>query len=158
MGAIQDILDKFGSETVNIIADNMRANDQVATGETLESLKYDATDSRLLVTGAPYIMALETGRRPRTSSQEGGLASKLERWIVAKSIPIRRTLEQDAKSLAWFINKYGTKLFREGGRKDVITPAVSQDRVNGLVKQLNVVFVGETVKSIKTVVDGNNNK
>jgi len=146
MGAIQDILTKFGNDTVTIIADNMRANDQVATGGTINSLNSTATDTRLTVTGAAYIMALETGRRPRTSSQDSGLASKLEKWIVAKGIPIRRTLEQDAKGLAWFINKNGTKLFREGGRKDVITPALNEDRIDGLLQQ-----IGKA--SVKTIID-----
>jgi len=146
MGAIQDILQKFGDETVTIISDNMRSADQVATGETIGSLKSTATDTRLTVTGAPWIMALETGRRPRQSTQDSGLASKLEKWIVAKGIPIRRTLEQDAKGLAWFINKYGTKLFREGGRQDIVSPAVSDERISGLLDQ-----IGKA--SIKTIKD-----
>jgi hypothetical protein len=154
MAAIQDILDKFGDDTIQIIADNMRSNGQVATGDTIAALQKESTPTSLIVKGAPYIMALETGRKPRESTQNSGLASKLERWIVAKGVNIRRSVEEDARSLAWFINKFGTKLFREGGRKDVITPALSQERLDKLVKDIAEENFKQATISIKTAIDG----
>jgi hypothetical protein len=154
MAAIQDILDKFGDDTIQIIADNMRSNGQVATGKTISSLGKTTTENSLQVFGAPYIMATETGRGPRVNNVETDFKEKLIEWIKARGISFRGTIEAKAKSLAYLLNRDGTKLFREGGRKDTITPALSKERIDKLVKDIAEENFKQATISIKTAIDG----
>jgi hypothetical protein len=64
----------------------------------------------------PYwISVLQKGRGPRKSTKDGGLAKKLYRWMEKHNMFKSRTPEgkiSEAKSMAWYINKYGNKQFR----------------------------------------------
>ncbi|GAG49672.1 unnamed protein product, partial [marine sediment metagenome] len=131
MGAIQDALTAFGNETVQIIQSNLASTGTNASGETSQSLNSTLTHpNRVQVTGKPFIYVVETGRKPRESSESSGLESKLEKWINIRGLQNVFT----AKGLAWYINKFGSKLFREGGRDDIITPAVSDQRIDKLTE------------------------
>ena len=131
MGAIQDALKKFGDDTVTIIQDNMSRTGTNASGQTSREIKSTATDDSVTVDGPAWVFVVETGRGPGGMPPVGNLAS----WISAKPV-----ISNNANSLAWAISKTisekGTKLFREGGRDDIITPAISDERVDNLNKEI----------------------
>ena len=152
MTTITDILQAFGNESVTIIRSNMQRAGQNATGETSASLMSEMVKpNRLQVSGARHIWVLEKGRAPYKGGQPAGLASKLETWMRAKGVQPRanQTIEQASKSLAYLINKYGTKLYRDGGRTDIITPIFEQSRFDELGRKITQVAFDQTVKVIE---------
>ena len=92
---------------------------------------------------------METGRKPRESNQESDFRSKLEEWVRAKNIDtFGKSVEQTARSLQYLINKYGTKLWREGGRKDIITPIFADERFQKLNKKIAEVEFKKVLKAV----------
>lgn len=153
MAAIQDILKKFGEDTVSIIRTNLAATDTNAGGETSKSLESVQADNRVTVSGRPFIYAVETGRGPTRRGNQGGptLQKQILDWIKTGKPGISENIEGASWAISKFIHKNGTKLFREGGRKDIITPAISNERVDALVEDLAEVefkYVGEQIDNI----------
>ena len=151
----EEVLKKFGNETVDIIRKNMSTAKQNATGSTSRNIVSESSEDRVIVSGPKHIFTLETGRGPYDGGPASNLKSKIEQWMKAKGVQPRigQTLQESARDIAWFINKEGSKLFREGGRKDIITPALSDSRINQLTedisdvksdKVLNVIEIGIT--------------
>jgi hypothetical protein len=157
MTTIKDILSKFGDDTVSIIRDNMRNAGQNATGQTSAGITSETSDTRVTVSAPRYIWVLEKGRGPYAGGPASGLASKLEDWIRAKGVSLKpgQTIEQAGKSLAYIINKQGTKLYRQGGRKDIITPIFDKRRFDDLYREIsNLAFD----KTSKTIANANDNR
>ena len=154
MNPITEILQKFGIDSVDLIRSAMAAKDRNATGKTSESILWQTpTDTHLIVDAPSYIFAVETGRGPRKSSQNANLKSKLLQWVQARSITwAGKTSEQIASFLTWYINKYGTKLYREGGVKDIITPALAETRIDELSMKISDVAVGQVLKTMNPYV------
>lgn len=133
MQTIQDILNKFGNDTINIIRSNMDRAGQNATGDTANGLQSILIgDERLQVSGPAHIWVLEKGRGPYKGGAKANppLISRLERWMKAKG------LQGSAWAIYQKIQREGTLLYRMGGRTDIITPAISDDRVDALVSEV----------------------
>jgi hypothetical protein len=154
---ISAILTIFGIESVELIRTNMQRNNRNATGETSQSIQWQlAKPNRLVVDGAPYIFALETGRAPRKSTVNSGLRSKILRWVQARNVTFQgKTQEQTASFITFYINKYGTKLWREGGTKDIITPTLNERRFEELNKELSDNYINEVLKNMSPYVVSN---
>lgn len=159
MTTVSEILKRFGDDSVNIIRSNMRRAGQNATGETSASLASDVIQNgeRLQVSGARHIYVLEKGRSPYKGGAEANLKGKLATWMRAKGVETRgkQTIEQAAQGLAIAINKKGTKLWREGGRTDIITPIFAQDRFDKLNKDIAEV---QFKKVVQAVENGSSNR
>lgn len=150
MNPITEILQKFGIDSVELIRGNIQSAGQNASGETSQSLQWQTpTDTRLIVDGARYIYVLETGRRPGKMPP----VSKILSWIESKGI----SFEGKAESLAWAISKkiaqQGTTLFKEGGRKDIITPALADSRFDKLTGAIAAVSVAKVLKTMEPYVE-----
>lgn len=133
MQTIQDILSKYGNDTVNIIRSNMDRAGQNATGDTARGLQSQLiADNRVQVSGDAHIWVLEKGRSPYKGGPKANppLISRLERWMKAKG------LQGSAWAIYQKIQREGTLLYRMGGRTDIITPALSDDRVDQVVKEV----------------------
>lgn len=141
---VEDALEKCISQ---IKANSKRAG-QVATGKTLKSLEWRleraGNDYVATILGRKYFGALETGR----GVYQGGKADikafndALVEWMRARGIHSEMNDEQlrlEANRLRWYINRYGTRLYQRGGRKDIFTPAV-EGFIETLQKQLAVFF------------------
>ena len=133
MGAIQDALEAFGKQTVQIIQGNLSSTGTNASGETSNSVKSAMiADNRVQVTGKPFIFVVETGRKPGKMPP----ISNILKWIESG----KPDFNGSAISFAWAISKRiaksGSWLFRKGGREDIITPAISEDRIDKLVKDI----------------------
>lgn len=155
MTTVENILSQFGQDSVKIIRDNMQRAGQNATGETSRSISTVMPNKdRVQVTAPGYIYVLETGRAPRKSNEESNFNSKLEQWVRARGINIGKTIEQTTRSLQFLINKYGTKLYREGGRKDIITPIFKQDRFDKLTNDIANAESNKVINVIESGIDG----
>lgn len=150
MGAIQDILDKFGKETVQIIQDNLASTGTNATGRTSQSLRSVSTKDSVVVSGKAFIYVVETGRRPGRRPP----VSAIMEWLQTGKVSITGTIESAANAISFTIGKFGSKLFREGGREDIITPAISDKRVDQLTKDIADAALDKTVVVIDNAIQG----
>ncbi len=78
----------------------------------------------------PYWLGvLERGRGPRKSNVDAGLYKKIFRWMekhnMFKSTDAKGWL-REAKSMTWYINKYGNQQFRNKTFVDVYTTVRKQ--------------------------------
>ena len=144
---IDTMLSRALSQCIETIKTNSRNAGQVATGKTLRSLEYTlhregkAYIARIL--GRPYFGTLETGRGPYAGGKgdPAGFNQRLIEWMKARNFQCKDEAEylRMANYLRWKINKFGTSLYRKGGRKDVFTPAVN-DLADFVEKELIVFF------------------
>lgn len=82
--------------------------------------------------GLPYVGAWETGRGPArragTPQEQVEFVASLAEWCRIRGFPASSLTDEQyiraARWLRWRINKFGTQLYRSGGRRDIITPAV----------------------------------
>lgn len=150
MGAIQKALEAFGQNTVSIIQGNMSAAGQDASGDTSREIKFIMpSDNQVIVSGPSYVYVLETGRRP---GKMPPVTPNMTNWIVSKGLSIDKTVESVGFAISKTIAEKGTKLFQQGGRTDIITPAISDERVDKLVNKLADIslnlFVGNIEENI----------
>lgn len=88
----------------------------------LVAVNHEAT--RSTVTGPYWLSVVENGRKPRRSSEDHRLYLRIYAWMDRKGLFESRSPKgklNEAKSLTWYINKYGTKQYRERVYKDVYT-------------------------------------
>lgn len=160
IGVSTDTIDVIINDTMSrciaTIKTNSRAAGQVATGKTLRSLEY--TLQRLgksyvaRILGRPYFGTLETGRGPYNGGKGDpqGFNQRLIEWMKARNFQCKDEAEylRMANYLRWKINKFGTELYRKGGRKDIFTPAV--DDMTELLEKELIVFFQTTMEDMFT--------
>lgn len=106
---------------------------QRATGRTMNALEVrmrreaDAIVGEIW--GMPYTGAWEAGSRPArrkgTAASRESMVQNLKEWCKIRGLAVNDEQAQRlAKYLAWYIKRYGSKLYRNGGRRDIITPAI----------------------------------
>ena len=130
---IDTLLSQELEKCVEQIRINSKNAGQVATGKTLRSLEWRlekaGNDFIAQILGRKYFGSLETGR----GIYNGGKSAVKEfndalvEWFRARGIHTEMSDEQlrlEANRLRWYINRYGTRLYQKGGRKDIFTPAV----------------------------------
>ena len=85
-----------------------------------------------------WLPVLERGRKPRESSTDTKLHLKIYDWMARHNKFESKTEKgrrNEAKAMTWYINKYGTKMWRDFGSK-------------GAFKDL---YTKETEKTIKKI-------
>lgn len=124
------------------VADIRRRHEQVgqkATGRTMDALevRLRTEGERIIgeIWGRPYTGALETGSRPArrkgTPAERRQMVESLKEWCRIRGLAgglTEKQTENLAKFLAWYIKRNGTRLYRQGGRRDIITPAVEMTK------------------------------
>lgn len=138
------------------IADIRRRHEQAgqkATGRTSAALeaRLRTEGTRIIgeIWGMPYTGALETGSRPArrkgTPEERRQMVQSLMEWCRIRGLAggmNEKQTENLAKWLAWYIKRNGSALYRRGGRRDIITPAVDmtterlQDELGGYYETL----------------------
>lgn len=109
---------------------NMKAANQTATGKTISMFGIEnISETHGELVGAKWVGALENGSGPtkkRGTSSYEDLVTRWSEWIVAKGITVadEKALNRLAKFFIWYKSKFGTKLYRNGGRRDIYTPAI----------------------------------
>lgn len=109
---------------------------QRASGRGMASLEARVEDGAEgyvgQIWGLPYVGAWETGRGPAkragTPQEQIEFVASLAEWCRIRGFPASSLTDEQyirtARWLRWRINKFGTKLYRSGGRRDIITPAI----------------------------------
>jgi len=151
MGLIQDALNKFGEETVTMIQSNLASTGTNASGETSQSLKSKVRGEHLTVTGKPFIYVVETGRKPGKMPP----VSDLLKWLETGKITFSGKIESAAWAISISIAQHGSSLFRKGGRDDIITPAISDKRIDALTKEIADIEFKKTLVIIDNGITSN---
>jgi len=153
------ILNQYGSSTVDKIRQNLASTGTNATGKTSQSLRYEVTNqgtkATLKVMGKPYFAVVETGRKPTPEYTKPSteFVNSIKEWLRARGKD-----EKSAYGIAKSIHKRGTKLFRDGGRKDIYSNVVNQDLVDRISLDLLNKFAQQFLASaVKMFTDGSNN-
>lgn len=126
MPEIFNVIQSEGIELVNNTRANLGASGQNATNKTSQSLRIqinqEGSKYRMLLFGRPFFMTVQTGRRPTPDKKPSReMIDNIKEWINSRGID-----ESAAWAIATNINKKGTKLWRQGGRTDILDPAVDE--------------------------------
>lgn len=135
MPEIFDILNTNGQKLIATIRENLIASGQNATSETANSLqsdiKQEGTKFTYRLLGRPFFMTVQTGRRPTPDKKPSReMIDNISRWVDARGM--------DASAvwgIATNIQKKGTKLWQEGGRRDIVDPAMD-DFINNATEEI----------------------
>lgn len=104
--------------------------------------------SRKAAVMVPYWFPIvEHGRGPRKSGVSSDLWVKIYRWMEARNMFKSTTNKgkiNEALSLTWYINKYGTKQFRERIYKDIYT---SETRALQVAVRANALAIVKKITS-----------
>lgn len=100
-----------------------------ATGKTSESLEVIVSANQGSLLGAYYIGALEYGRSPRKNIEDQGMWMAIQKWMRARGLP---SSDSNAKSLTWYINKYGTLQYRLGKPSGIISDVINESVIEKL--------------------------
>ena len=142
-----EILQPFGNSVVSQIQQNLSATGTDATGQTSRSLKYtvtqEGTNTIFQVTGRPYFMTVETGRRPTpTYKPSRNFVASIQAWMTA------RGMQGPAYAIAQAIHKKGTALYRSGGRTDIVSNVINQSLYDQIANAVLKKFVNQYVTTI----------
>ncbi len=147
---IEDEIRTILDDCVNDIKRRSTQAGQVATGKTLRALevRLRAEGTAVIgeIWGRPYTGALETGSRPArrkgTAAERKAMVADMKEWCRIRGLTDGMTdkqAENFARWLSWYIKKHGTKLYRQGGRRDIITPALEATKEQ-LAERLGVYY------------------
>jgi hypothetical protein len=124
MPEIFNVIQNQSINLVNNIRINLGRAGMFVTNKTQQSLrqevKQEGTKYTVQVFGRPFFMTVQTGRRPTPDKKPSReMVENIREWMDARGID-----ESAAWAIATNINKKGTRLWREGGRTDIVDPAV----------------------------------
>lgn len=141
------ILNPIGNSVVAQIQQNLAASGENATGETSRSLRFTVTQEQtktiFQITGRPYFMTVETGRRPTpTYKPSKAFVDRIQAWMKAKGLPGK------AYAIAQSIHKKGTELYRVGGRKDIVSNVINQSLYDQISQEVLKQFVNQYIVSV----------
>ena len=90
MKTLLNILKSNGEEAVKLYKQSLVDNDRVATGDTKESIRYEAkedgTKGKLTIYALDHIRDLETGQTPEDISANPPMFQQIERWAIARGV------------------------------------------------------------------------
>ena len=126
MPQIIDIVQNNGIQLTNDIRANMGQAGMNATLKTANSLrietKQEGSKVKMTLFGRPFFMTVQTGRRPTPDKKPSrDMISNITEWVEARGLD-----EKAVWAIATNIQKKGTKLWQEGGRTDIVDPAVDE--------------------------------
>lgn len=143
-------IEKALTDCVNDIRRRSTQAGQVATGRTLRALEVRVRNEGAAIIGEiwgrPFTGALETGSRPArrkgTAAERKAMVADMKEWCRIRGLTDGMTdkqAENFARWLSWYIKRYGSALYRKGGRRDIITPAVEATK-NELAERLGAYY------------------
>lgn len=155
MKSIATILNNYGRLGVEVL--KLDVQEVEATGKTGRSIHYEVESNedydRLRYLAREFFSQIETGRGPRRSSQYGGFDKGLLEYMEARGMVdglSKKQKERQAKHLAYIINKYGDRTYREGGREvysdslekltEELTEAIKTEVRNYTIKEIKAAF------------------
>ena len=130
MATDKEIITQF----LTTMSAEIKARIPKASGRTGESLEVVASDNTGQLLAAPWIGALEMGRKP-TGSGAGAspptLRERILQWIKDKNITPTGNISQNSLAflIARSIHRHGTLLYRAGGYSGVLSDSFSEARM-----------------------------
>lgn len=141
---LKTILDKMVEE----MRANLASTGTNASGRTSQSLRVVMTDTGGQIWGRRYFRGTEQGRAGGRVPRN--FTSIIEQWILDKGLtpsaipykrkpsaswqpkytPEERGLRQMTSAIAHTIAKSGTSLYRSGGRKDIFTNVIEENKTD----------------------------
>ena len=135
MTSIQEDIKAALDDCITDIRQRHVAAGQRASGRGMASLEGSvecAGDGYVgRIEGLPYVGAWETGRGPARKAgapqEQAAFVASLAEWCRIRGFPASSLSDEEyirtARWLRWYINRFGSKLYRAGGRRDILTPA-----------------------------------
>jgi hypothetical protein len=123
---MQGIVERETIDLINNIRINLGRTGTNATLETSQSLRSEITKegaiTRMKLFGRPYFFTVEAGRKPTPGKKPSRLMiERITEWTQARGIS-----EEAVWAIAVKIQEKGTKLWQDGGRDDIVPPAVDE--------------------------------
>jgi predicted acetyltransferase len=117
------------------IKQNLASTGTNASGKTSSSLKFEVKNEGfkqvLKITGKPYFMVVETGRKATPDYKPSAqFVASIKEWMAAKGI------QGQAYGIAQAIHKKGTRLHQTGGREDIVSSVVNDSLVQQISKSV----------------------
>jgi hypothetical protein len=153
---VLSILSQQGNQIVARIQQNLAATGTNATGKTSRSIHFEVKDEgfkqTLRVLGKPYLFVVETGRKPtpQFTKPSREFVASIKEWADTKG------LGQFAYGIAKSIHAKGTKLYRDGGRKDIISNVVNDELTAQISKDILAKFADTYLKNLVTIANNTN--
>lgn len=138
---IINILTNYGQTTT----DQIKAVVPKATGKTAASVRFSVTfDSEkavLQITGRPYFMTVQTGRKatPQYTKPSRDFVEAIKEWLTAKG-----GNQSSAYAVALSIHQHGTKLWQQGGNtliSDIVNESLYERMSADLLKQFGKEYI-----------------
>lgn len=143
---LRAVLEQYGESVVNSYREEMIRQNKVASGNLINSLKYDIIEEdnqiNVMLYMADYGDIVEEGRRPTQNGGSGELQRKIEDWIVQKHIiprPNRNGTLPTIKQLSFLISR---KIHKEGYKSTPMLGGVIdsvylsfKDRINEAIEK-----------------------
>ena len=143
-----DELKKILDKMVEAMRQNLASTSTNASGRTSQSLRVVMTDTGGQIWGRRYFRGTEQGRAG--GKVPHNFQSIIRQWIIDKGLTIQavqykrkpsatwqpkytpdeRGLRQMASAIAHTIAKSGTSLYRSGGRKDIFTNVIEENKAD----------------------------
>jgi len=135
MPQIIDIVNNNGIGLANDIRANMGQAGLNVTLKTANSLrietKQEGTKVKMTLFGRPYFNTVRTGRKPTLEKKPSrDMIANIAEWVAGRGLD-----EKAVWAIAVNINKKGTKLWQQGGRTDIVEPAID-DFINNTAQDL----------------------
>jgi hypothetical protein len=120
---------------VNNIRVNLFSTGTSATGKTSQSLRFELKQEgvkyKMQLFGRPFFMTVQTGRKPTPDKKPSReMISNLIPWMEARGMDSSKVW-----GVATRIQQRGTRLWFEGGREDIVDPAVDEF-INGVSQDI----------------------
>lgn len=152
------ILSHYGQTTVAQIQANLASTGTNATGKTSRSLRFEVSakgDKQILqvIGGRKYFMTVETGRKatPQYTKPSSAFVQDIKEWMDAKGI------DGPAYGIAKAIHQRGTKLFQQGGRRNIVSNVIDDTLIDQISKDILSQFATEYLKSTVKIYGSNGN-
>lgn len=146
------ILSQYGNSVVAQIQQNLASTGTNATSKTSRSLHFEVKDEgtiqTLTVLAKPYFMVVETGRKPtpQYTKPSKDFVASIKEWADTKG------KGKFAYGIALSIHQKGTKLYRDGGRTDIVSNVVNPELTAQITKDILVKFADFYLKNAVNIV------
>lgn len=136
MASVVEILNTKGIEAINAIRNNLASTGTNATSKTSQSLQVSinqvGTKVTLQITGRPFFMTVETGRKPTSDKKPSRqMISNIIAWMSARGLD-----ETKAWAVSMAINNRGSALWRKGGRKDIVSDVIDDNFYSSIENEI----------------------
>lgn len=136
-------------ELIQNISRRMMYSGRPMPKSVMEQFEIIETDSSAGILVPYWLPVFERGRGPRKSNQDHGLVYIIYDWMQRHNLFRSVTAKgkfNEAKSLTWYINKYGNKHFRSRAFIDIYT--TERQKTIQKIDQKYGTFIGQITKEI----------